>query len=64
MQHIKPNHFISLLVSVLRTTYLALCWKLFIESVLKYTCTLKKIENVRKCEKKWGFKKLYTKSKN
>ena len=38
-------------------------WKLFIESVLKYACTLKKIENEIKGGKKWGFKKLYIKVK-
>ena len=27
----------------LKTTYLVFCWKLFVESVLKYTCTLKKV---------------------
>ena len=44
------------------------------KSVLKYTCTLKRFEKVRKCkkekkkvrkcEKKWGFKKLYIKTKS
>lgn len=36
---------------VLRTTYLAFCFKFFIKIVLKYTCTLKKIKKLKKYKK-------------
>ena len=45
----------------LGTAYLTFCWNFFYESMLKYTCTLKKWEKVGK--KKWGIKKLYIKFK-
>ena len=48
----------------LEIVYLGFCWKIFDESGLEYTCTLKKIENVRKLGKIWGFKKLYIKNKS
>ena len=44
---------ISCLLSVrLGTTNLAFCLKHFIENVLKYACTLKKIENFEKIREK------------
>lgn len=38
--------------------------KIFTEIVLEYTCILKKFKKVRKCGKKWGFKKQYIKPKS
>ena len=32
--------------------------------MLKYTYILKNFEKMRKCGKKWGFKKLYIKTKS
>ena len=43
----------------LRITYLVFSWKFFAENMLKYTYTLKFFEKMKKCEKKWDFKKLY-----
>ena len=57
----KKENAIVLQSICLETVYLAFCWKLFDESGLEYTCTLKKIENVRKIGKIWDFKKLYIK---
>ena len=46
------------------TVYLVFVEIFLAESVLKYICTLKKVENVKKYEKKWHFKKLYIKNKS
>ena len=46
------------------SVYLELTYYFFIESMLKYICTLKFFEKVRKMEKKWGCKKLYIKTKS
>ena len=64
MVHLHDPFSIATNMIHLGIAYLVFCCKLFIESVLKYTCTLTKFEKVRKCEKKWGFIKLYIKTKN
>ena len=62
----KDGSEMSLTLRVrLGTIYLVETENFLLKVCLKYACTLKKkIENVRKCEKKWGFKKLYIKANN